>query len=72
MAAQQAAQVSQSASGETTVTLPTTVSITPGLPTAMPMPDPVDLLARLADLRDRGALTPEEFEAQKKRILGES
>jgi hypothetical protein len=80
MAAQQAAQaaqagqaalVAQSASGETTVTLPTTVSITPGLPTPVATPDPVDLLARLADLRDRGALTPEEFETQKKRILGE-
>ena len=32
--------------------------------------DPVDMLAKLADLRDRGALTPEEFEEQKKRILG--
>lgn len=27
-------------------------------------------LQRLADLRDRGVLTPEEFEAQKRRILG--
>jgi uncharacterized membrane protein YdbT with pleckstrin-like domain len=27
-------------------------------------------LERLADLRDRGVLTPEEFEAQKRRILG--
>ena len=33
--------------------------------------DPVDRLEKLADLRDRGVLTPEEFEAQKKRILGE-
>ncbi len=29
-----------------------------------------DELTRLADLRDRGALTSEEFEAQKRRILG--
>jgi uncharacterized membrane protein YdbT with pleckstrin-like domain len=29
-------------------------------------------LERLADLRDRGVLTPEEFEAQKRRILGQS
>jgi hypothetical protein len=33
--------------------------------------DPVDRIARLADLRDRGALTEQEFQAQKKRILGE-
>jgi Short C-terminal domain len=33
--------------------------------------DPVDQLEKLADLRDRGVLTPEEFEAQKRRILGE-
>jgi hypothetical protein len=29
----------------------------------------VDQLAKLADLRDRGALTAEEFEAQKRRLL---
>jgi uncharacterized membrane protein YdbT with pleckstrin-like domain len=29
-------------------------------------------LERLADLRDRGVLTPEEFEAQKRRIIGQS
>jgi hypothetical protein len=33
--------------------------------------DPVAQLAALADLRDRGVLTDEEFTAQKKRILGE-
>ena len=31
----------------------------------------VDALTKLADLRDRGALTDEEFRAQKKRLLGE-
>jgi hypothetical protein len=37
---------------------------------AAPHPvDPVDLIARLADLRDRGALTDAEFDVQKKRIL---
>jgi hypothetical protein len=41
-----------------------------GAPTAPE--SPVDELTKLADLRDRGALTPEEFEAQKKKILGES
>ncbi len=37
-------------------------------------PDPLDSVAgleRLADLRDRGVLTPEEFEVQKRRLLGE-
>jgi hypothetical protein len=33
--------------------------------------DPMDRIAKLADLRDRGALTEDEFQAQKKRILGE-
>lgn len=32
----------------------------------------VDALAKLADLRERGALTEEEFQAQKARILGAS
>jgi restriction endonuclease Mrr len=31
--------------------------------------DPLDRLAKLADLKDRGALTTEEFEAQKAKIL---
>ena len=30
-----------------------------------------DALVKLADLRDRGALTDEEFQAQKKKLLGE-
>jgi hypothetical protein len=32
--------------------------------------DPTEQLARLADLHDRGALTDEEFAAQKAKILG--
>ncbi len=32
--------------------------------------DYLDELEKLADLRDRGILTPEEFEAKKKEILG--
>lgn len=35
-----------------------------------PHADAVDRLEKLADLRDRGVLTDDEFEAQKKRILG--
>jgi hypothetical protein len=37
-----------------------------------PSDDVVDRLAKLADLRDRGALTAEEFETQKRRLLDES
>ncbi|WP_243841452.1 SHOCT domain-containing protein [Mycobacterium sp. DL592] len=39
---------------------------------AQPAPaDPVDRLERLAALKDRGLITDEEFEQQKRRILGE-
>jgi hypothetical protein len=42
-----------------------------GTPVAAATPtDPADEIAKLADLRDRGALTEAEFEAQKKRVLG--
>jgi Short C-terminal domain len=34
-------------------------------------PDPVDRLRELGELRDQGVLTEAEFEAQKKRLLGE-
>jgi hypothetical protein len=33
--------------------------------------DAVDQLSKLADLRDRGILTPAEFEAQKQKLLGQ-
>jgi hypothetical protein len=33
--------------------------------------DVADQLSKLADLRDRGVLTPDEFEAQKRKVLGE-
>lgn len=43
--------------------------------TASPPPDdegdPLDRIAKLGELRDRGLITPEEFEAQKKRLLAE-
>jgi membrane protein YdbS with pleckstrin-like domain len=50
----------------------------PGPPPDMgPPPAPIDAsldvtqtLARLADLRDRGAITPEEYEAKKAELLG--
>jgi hypothetical protein len=34
-------------------------------------PDPLDRIAKLAQLRDSGALTDEEFEAQKAKLLAE-
>lgn len=37
-----------------------------------PSDDPVDRLERLAALKDRGLITDEEFEQQKRRILGET
>jgi uncharacterized membrane protein YdbT with pleckstrin-like domain len=40
-----------------------------GLARGAPGPSLADELAKLADLRDRGALTPEEFEARKRRLL---
>ena len=40
-------------------------------PASQPVkPDYISELERLADLRDRGILTPEEFEAKKKQVLG--
>ena len=33
-------------------------------------PDDMDELTQLAQLRDQGILTPEEFEAKKKHVLG--
>jgi hypothetical protein len=43
----------------------------PAGPGGAPAEDLVDRLAKLADLHDRGVLTDEEFQTQKKRILGE-
>jgi hypothetical protein len=39
-------------------------------PPAEPQPDLADQLRKLADLRDAGVLTEEEFAAQKAKILG--
>jgi hypothetical protein len=35
-----------------------------------PLADPLDQLSRLAELRDRGVLTEDEFAAKKAQILG--
>jgi hypothetical protein len=40
-------------------------------PAGAPAQDPLDRIAKLAQLRDSGALTDEEFEAQKAKLLGE-
>ena len=42
----------------------------PPAPPADPSLDVTQTLARLADLRDRGAITPEEYEAKKAELLG--
>ena len=39
---------------------------------AAPAEDPLDRIKKLNDLRHAGALTDAEFEAQKKKILGEA
>ncbi len=39
-------------------------------PVAAPAPDPIAQLTQLAALKDSGALTEAEFEAQKAKILG--
>jgi hypothetical protein len=41
-----------------------------GLPGAAAPADTADQIAKLADLRDRGALTESEFQAEKKKVLG--
>ena len=40
-------------------------------PAGPPSPDPLDRIAKLAQLRDSGALTNEEYEAQKAKLLAE-
>jgi hypothetical protein len=72
--------VQLSTTGFPTSGVPTfaTPYIRPPTPSAPPSPaasageeDPLEKIAKLGQLRDRGLLTPEEFEAQKKRLLGE-
>jgi hypothetical protein len=41
-----------------------------GKPMGASKPDPADEIAKLAELRDKGALTDSEFQAQKKKVLG--
>jgi hypothetical protein len=39
-------------------------------PAPAPQPDPIEQLKELAELKDQGILTEEEFAAQKAKILG--
>lgn len=45
------------------------VAATPPSPTEVAAPDPIEQLKKLAQLRDQGILTPEEFEAKKTDLL---
>jgi hypothetical protein len=59
-----------SASASATATPPSGQAKTKAKPkAAAASPDPLERLKELADLRDRGVLTPEEFEAQKDQVL---
>jgi hypothetical protein len=40
-------------------------------PPASPVPDPIDQVRRLADLRDSGAISEEEYQARKNKLLGD-
>jgi len=57
----QAAQAAQAAPAEAPAPPP---------PPAAAAPDPIEQLTKLAALKDSGALTEAEFEAQKAKILG--
>jgi Short C-terminal domain len=64
MANKQAAQAQQ-ASAEAPAPAPA-----PAPAAAAAAPDPIEQLTQLAALKDSGALTEAEFEAQKAKILG--
>ncbi len=55
--------------------VPPPTAVPPAAPVAPPTPtmtpaEVTQTLAGLADLRDRGAITPEEYEAKKSELLG--
>jgi hypothetical protein len=59
------------AAGEETAVVPTPPPATPPAPAAAAAaPDYITELKRLAELRDMGIVTDEEFEAKKKQLLG--
>jgi Short C-terminal domain len=65
---ERASQMNANAVASAGTQMPTMVA--GGVPVGGAQPDPADEIAKLADLRDRGALTEAEFEAQKKKVLG--
>jgi hypothetical protein len=51
--------------------MPGQAGVVPGVPAAAPAAvDPVEQLTKLSELKDKGALTQAEFDAEKKKILG--
>ncbi len=54
----------------TTVSTPTPVQAPPAAPAASDPDEVTRTLASLADLRDRGAISPEEYERKKAELLG--
>jgi hypothetical protein len=78
------AQPAEAAPPETTAAPPETEAAAPEIAaaapeteaapaetTAAPSMDPIELLSKLGELRDRGVLTEEEFAAQKAKILSQ-
>jgi Short C-terminal domain len=60
----------EAAPPETAAAPPETAAAPPETAAAPPM-DPIELLSKLGELRDRGVLTEEEFAAQKAKILAQ-
>jgi Short C-terminal domain len=71
------AQPAEAAPPETTAAPPETeaaapeTEAAPAETAAAPSMDPIELLSKLGELRDRGVLTEEEFAAQKAKILAQ-
>jgi hypothetical protein len=64
------AQPAEAAPAETEAAAPETEAAPAETPAA-PSMDPIELLSKLGELRDRGVLTEEEFAAQKAKILSQ-
>ena len=63
------AKVAADATAQARATPPVASVVEPPTAAATPPPDDVDTLTRLAELRDSGAITAEEYEAKKAEIL---
>jgi uncharacterized membrane protein YdbT with pleckstrin-like domain len=64
------AKVAADATAQAPATPPVASAVEPPTAAATQPPDDVDTLTRLAELRDSGAITAEEYEAKKAEILG--